>query len=87
MLKAIAVIRTVVLLFLIGYTVRGMPFFIAPARTFDEQYARCATSLDNVIRGAWIGIGWVALETILGWVLATRRPKALSAPAAPEPPR
>jgi hypothetical protein len=86
MLKALAVVRTIVLLFLTGYTVRAMPLFIAPARTFDESYARCASALDSVIRAAWISIAWVALEVVLGWILATRRPKALPAAAPPTPP-
>ena len=87
MLKVLAAIRTVVLLFLIGYTIRAMPLFLAPARTFDESYARCAGSLDLVIRAAWAAIGWIVIETILGWILASRRPKALPAPAPQAPPR
>ena len=72
MLKALAVVRTLVLVFLVGYTVRAMPWFMSPARTFDESYARCADSLSLVLRAAWIAVGWVAIETIIGWVLATR---------------
>jgi hypothetical protein len=75
MLKALAVLRTLVLVFLVGYTVRAMPLFVNPARTFDESYARCADSLGLVLRAAWVAIGWIALETALGWFMATRRPK------------
>ena len=88
MLKVLAVIRTIVLLFLVGFAVRAMPVFVAPARTFDETYARCATSVDLLQRAVWAAIGWVAIETMIGWILATRRPKALPAhvppPAAPQ---
>ena len=88
MLKTLAVLRTIFLIFIIGYTVRAMPFFTSVARTFDEQYARCAQGISLLLRSAWIAIAWIALETVLGWWMATRRPKV--APAIPassgEPP-
>lgn len=87
MLKALAVVRSLVLVFIIGYTARAMPWFLSPARTFDESYARCADALSLVLRAAWIAIGWIAVETALGWWLATRTPKVVSAaPKAGEPP-
>lgn len=87
MLKALAVVRTIVLVFLIGYTVRAMPWFLSPARTFDESYARCADALSLVLRAAWVAVGWIAIETILGWILATRdrRPKTLVEKETPRP--
>jgi hypothetical protein len=81
MLKALAVVRTLVLVFLVGYTVRAMPLFVNQARTFDESYARCADSLSLVLRAAWFAVAWIALETLIGWILATRKPKAAAAPA------
>ncbi len=87
MLKALAILRTLVLVFLVGYTVRAMPLFVNPARTFDESYARCADALSLVLRAAWIAIGWIAIETALGWYLATRRPKLPAEKLRPgEPP-
>jgi hypothetical protein len=87
MLKALAIVRSLVLVFLVGYTVRAMPLFVSPARTFDESYARCADSLGLVLRAAWFAVGWIALETVIGWVLATRRPKlTVDAPKGGEPP-
>lgn len=80
MLKTLAVFRTIVLVFLIGYTVRAMPMFVNPARTFDESYARCADALSLVLRAAWISIGWIAVETAIGWFVATRRPKLPAEP-------
>jgi hypothetical protein len=85
MLKALAVVRTLVLVFLVGYTIRAMPWFLSPARTFDESYARCADALSLVLRAAWIAVGWIAVETILGWILATRKPRGLPEKAAPGP--
>jgi hypothetical protein len=87
MLKALAVLRTLVLVFLVGYTVRAMPLFVNPARTFDESYARCADSLGLVLRAAWVAIGWIAFETAVGWIMATRRRKLAAEPKrAGEPP-
>jgi hypothetical protein len=87
MLKALAIVRTVFLIFIVGFTVRAMPIFVNPARTFDESYARCADSLGLVQRAAWIAIAWIALETAIGWFVATRRSKlSVSAPKAGEPP-
>lgn len=83
MYKTLAVVRTVFLVFIVGYTIRAMPFFTSVATTFDEQYARCSSSLNLVLRAAWLAVGWIALETVAGWLLARRRPPRPSAPPAP----
>jgi hypothetical protein len=75
MLKALAVLRTIFLVFIVGFTVRAMPFWQSVSRTFDEQYARCADAVSLLIRAAWLAIAWIALETIVGWWLASRRPR------------
>jgi hypothetical protein len=85
MLKALAVLRTIVLVFLVGYTVRAMPLFLNQARTFDESYARCADALSLVLRAAWIAVGWIAIETVIGWILATRKPRTAAAASTPRP--
>ncbi len=87
MIKALAVVRTVYLIFIIGYTVRAMPVFVNQARTFDEQYARCSEGLAQMIRAAWLAVAWIALETAVGWWAATRRQKlAEPVPKGGEPP-
>jgi hypothetical protein len=87
MLKLLAVIRTLFLVFVIGFTVRAMPFWSNVAKTFDEQYARCAEGFGLVIRAVWIAIGWIAFETALGWWMATRAPKLpVNAPPPGAPP-
>ena len=85
MLMAIAVLRTIFLVFIIGFTVRAMPWFTSMPRTLDEQYSRCASQFDVTIRAVWLAIGWIALETLVGWWLARRRPRpaAGAAPATP----
>jgi len=86
---ALAVLRTVFLVFIVGFTIRAMPVFTSVANTFDEQYARCSASLNMVMRAAWIAVAWIALETILGWILVRRRrrPTAPAAAATPPPPQ
>lgn len=91
MLKAMALLRTIFLVFLVGYTVRAMPWWSSVAHTFDEQYARCSETVSLLIRASWIGIAWIALETAVGWIVATRarrRPlePGVPPPAASEPP-
>lgn len=73
--KAFAVLRTIFLVFIVGYTVRAMPWWTHVARTFDEQYARCSDALSLAIRAAWLAIAWIAIETAIGWFVATRKPK------------
>jgi heme A synthase len=85
MLKALAGFRTIVLVFLVVFTARSMPIFIAPARTFDETYARCAQSVDQLQRAAWLAIGWVGIECIIGWIMASRRKKEAASAAAAAP--
>ncbi|OFX19809.1 MAG: hypothetical protein A2V77_03160 [Anaeromyxobacter sp. RBG_16_69_14] len=93
MYKALAVLRTVYLLFIVGYTVRAMPIFSSVSNTFDEQYARCSTSLNLAMRAAWFAIAWITFETVVGWILAsrTRRPGTARIPTdrqePPAPPR
>lgn len=87
MLKALAVVRTLFLIFIIGYTVRAMPFWGNVARTFDEQYARCSDALSLMLRAGWLAIAWIAFETAMGWWLASRAPKAQRPlPKSGEPP-
>ncbi len=83
MLKTIAVLRTLFLLFILGTAFRAMPWWSAVPRTFDEQYSRCAEHLGLVVRSVWLAIGWIFLETVVGWWLATRRPKAAQMEAPP----
>jgi hypothetical protein len=87
MLTALAVLRTFFLVFIVAFTVRAMPWNIEVARTFDEQYARCTDALSLVIRAAWLAIGWIALETAIGWWMATRTPRVhRELPKGGEPP-
>jgi hypothetical protein len=79
MLKTLAVFRTIFLLFVAGYALRALPW--GWSRTFDEEFARCTATRALAIQAAWLAIGWIALDTILSWWIATRTPK-LGVPAA-----
>lgn len=96
MLKTLAVLRTVFLVFIVGYAVRAMPWWTSVAHTFDEQYARCSETVGLLMRAAWFAIAWIAFETLLGWWTATRRkplepdlpkPRTSEPPFAPPPHR
>jgi hypothetical protein len=80
MIKVLAVVRTVFFIFIIGYTMRAMPWFTSVARTFDEQYARCSSSVELLLRAAWVGVAWIGVETLIGWWMALRQAKK-AAPA------
>jgi len=86
MQKVMTVVRTLFLIFVVGFTGRGLTVFWSVARTFDEQYARCSASLSILERGAWLAIAWIALETAVGWWMVARGRTAASQakPAAPQ---
>ncbi|WP_242355839.1 hypothetical protein [Anaeromyxobacter sp. SG64] len=86
MLKLLAILRSIFLVFIVGYTVRATPF-LTDARTFDEQYARCASALGLLLRAAWIAIAWIAFETAIGWWLAARAGRASRAKLGADVPR
>lgn len=72
MLKLLAVLRTLFLAFIVYLTFRAMPWYLDMAQTHDESYARCTASLAAVGRAAWIAVGWIAFETVVGWLMAVR---------------
>jgi hypothetical protein len=85
MLKLMAVARTLFLVFIVAFT--GRVVFVSDfmAQT-PEEYARCTSAAYGLRWAAVYLLAWLALETIVGWWLATRRPRAAAPPAAGEPP-
>jgi hypothetical protein len=85
-----AILRTVYLFLVVAYTLWAMPW-VTPtvARTFDEQYARCAGAIVPLQRAAWLAIAWIAIETLVGWLVVLRAERARRAevplPAASRP--
>jgi hypothetical protein len=85
MLKAMAVLRTLFLLFLGGYALRTLPW--GWSMTIEEEFARCTATRALALRTAWLAIGWIAFETAVGWWMATRPPKLrIDVPEGGEPP-
>lgn len=81
----LAVVRTVVLVFVVGYGGRGF-FFLAlhTPRTFDEQYSICAANNSILERAMGIAIAWLLIEAAASWIMALRARKVhRRAPAAP----
>ncbi len=86
MIKVMLVLRSLFLVFITGYTFRAMPWFTSMPKTLDEQYARCSSGVDLLVRASWFAVSWIALETLVGWSVALRRGKKGPAPAdAPSP--
>jgi hypothetical protein len=71
MLKALAVVRTLALLFIAGYAMRVLPW--GWSRTFDEEFARCTATRAIAIQAAWIAVAWILFDTVVSWWLATRK--------------
>jgi len=70
-LKTLAVIRTVFLAVVIGYTLAtSFSVMGGDVRTVSiEGYQRARNA-------AWMAIGWIAFDTAVGWVLALASGKA-----------
>jgi hypothetical protein len=87
MLTALAVLRTLFLVFIVAFTVRAMPWDLQITRTFDEQYARYASAVSSLQHAAWYAIVWIAFDTVASWFLVNRaRRHARAAPPAAAPP-
>ncbi len=86
MQRALAVVRTVFLIFIAGYGFRAMPWYTSVPKTLDEQYARCSSAVDMLIRAVWFAVAWILVDTLLSWWIATRSRKAAASTAAPPGP-
>jgi len=82
MFKALAVLRTAFLIFIVGYTVWVSPFSLWGTTTL----AISIDALRQVSRAAWVAIGWIAFETVLGWIIVRFRRKPATPPATPGTP-
>jgi hypothetical protein len=85
----LAVVRTVVLVFVVGYGGRGFFFWsLHTPRTFDEQYSICAANNSILERAMGIAIGWLLIEAAASWIAAlrARRVHQRAAAAPPSPP-
>jgi hypothetical protein len=76
MYKALAVLRTLFLLFIVGFTLLTAPVEVWGSATL----AVSIDSLRRLNRAAWIAIAWIAFETILAWIVIRFRRAPTPAP-------
>lgn len=70
------VLRTVFFVFIVGFTARALPLYWQVPKTFDEQYARCSSSLGILQQASWLAVAWILVEVVVGWVAVRRRAAA-----------
>jgi hypothetical protein len=68
MVKVLAALRTVFLVFIVVYTVLRGTFFQA---TPEE----CPGALRSFQQAVWIAIAWIAFDTLVGWLMTLRAPR------------
>ncbi len=79
MAKFMAVVRTLVLVFLVLYTLVSAPFAF-----WSGTIAVSADAMRRLLNATWLAIGWIAFETLLAWIIvAFSRPRAKVEPARP----
>lgn len=75
-LKVMALLRTLFLLFLLGYTLaRALPWQVGLPVASSAAYDTCRASLAASTKAIWMALAWIAFEAAVGWWLATRPPK------------
>ena len=87
MLKVMAVLRTLFLVFIVGYLLRELPVLLLMSS--DSKQGNITISIEllkQVASVAWLAIGWVALETALGWLRIWLEARKAAKAAAPPPP-
>ncbi len=68
MVKVMALLRTVFLVLVVGYTFWVMPFSILFGSAHTQSVVAVSPDLvKSVARAAWLAIGWIAFETVIGW--------------------
>ncbi len=86
MYKAMAILRTLFLLFIVVYTALNTPAEMAG----DSVVSVTFDSLRRVRNAAWLAIAWIAFETVVSWAVIRFRRPAIPKAAPPhttgEPP-
>ncbi len=75
MLKVMAVLRTLFLIFIVIYAFTSTPWSLTLPANTAALYDKCRVSVYELQRAAWFAIAWIAFETVVGWFMATRQPK------------
>jgi signal transduction histidine kinase len=91
MLKVMAVLRTIVLAFLVGYLLWELPIALL-LFSGEARSAGVNVNIDTVKKVAavaWLAVGWIAVETALAWGRAwsagraARKTERLAPPPSP----
>ena len=87
MKKVVAVVRSLLLLVIIILAIASTPFEVFGSGDSMVPVRR----IWKLVSATWIAIGWITIETAIGWFMALRRPKGPGAskdapPAPPAPP-
>jgi hypothetical protein len=86
MLKAMALLRTVVLFFLVGFLLWKLPLAILMSNASGLTNVNVGIDVvKQVASVAWLAIAWIAVETVGAWgrAWAADRAARKAAPAAP----
>jgi len=77
MRKLLAVVRTLILVLVLVMALISTPFEVFGSA--DTMVA--VRGIRALVRATWIAIGWIAIETLVSWVLALRKAKGAPPPA------
>jgi hypothetical protein len=80
--KIVVVLRSLVLLVILVLALVSTPFEV-----FGRGDSMVAVKgIRRLVQATWLAIGWIALETAVGWFLALRKPRPPKATAKEPPP-
>jgi hypothetical protein len=87
MLKAMAILRSVVLVVLVGYLLKRLPLGALMSTAAGEVGFNVSLDMVKEVAGvAWLAIGWIALETAAAWARAWAAGRSARKAAATTPP-
>lgn len=90
-----AVLRSIVLIGIVGYAIWVTPWMPAAAgKPLAEQYDRLAFGMTQTRNALWLAVAWIALEAAVGWLVVWKNAhadrselkKALKEAKATQPP-
>jgi len=90
MAKVMVVLRSAFLLFMVVYLLGALP--LALLVSGDAKQGNVTVGIDvvkQVASAAWLAVGWIALEVVVGWTrvwLDRRKAARPTAPAGPPSP-
>jgi hypothetical protein len=82
MKKAIAVVRSLILLVILYLALVRTPFEVFGS---GDSMIKVA-GVRKLVQATWLAIGWIGIETAIAWFQALRKPKAPKVKAGKEPP-